>query len=192
MHHKSQDLEKKDIKSFISENIEEIKNNPNSISSINLTNNNNILSNNTPKRISKLTLLLEKNKEEIKEYDNLVKQEINNSNDFSGENDEFNNNLYEEEDINCTKIEKINFNVHIYFNFNNQESIYSIESSIFNENQYIYELIIDIINKFNCMKKQITFDNKKYNINLKGIDHDINEKQFIQNNYLLKPAKKKF
>ena len=40
MHHKSQDLEKKDIKSFFSENIEEIKNNPNSISSINLTNNN--------------------------------------------------------------------------------------------------------------------------------------------------------
>lgn len=42
------------------------------------------------------------------------------------------------------------------------------------------------------MKKQITFDNKKYNINLKGTDHDINEKQFIQNNYLLKPAKKNF
>lgn len=40
------------------------------------------------------------------------------------------------------------------------------------------------------MKKQITFDNKKYNINLKGIDHSVNEKQFIQNNYLLKPAKK--
>lgn len=42
------------------------------------------------------------------------------------------------------------------------------------------------------MKKQITFDNKKYYVNLKGIDHDINEKQFIQNNYLLKPAKKNF
>ena len=39
-HHKSQDIEKNEIKSFISTSFGDIKNNPNSNSSINLTNKN--------------------------------------------------------------------------------------------------------------------------------------------------------
>ena len=39
-HYKSQDIEKKEIKSFITTNFGDIKNNPNSYSSINLANKN--------------------------------------------------------------------------------------------------------------------------------------------------------
>jgi len=151
---------------------------------------------NKPRKISKLTLLLEKNQNEIKEYDDLVKNELNNSQDMSDEFDDFNNNFFKNDENYYNKeeniCEKINFIIYVYFNINNQEFIFPIESPIYNDNQFVYELIIDIINKFNSEKKEITLENKKYIINLKETDNDNSDNNFCQNNYALKPAKKSF
>ena len=140
--------------------------------------------------------MLEKNQNEIKEYDDLVKNELNNSQDMSDEFDDFNNNYYKDDENYNVKeenvCEKINFIIYLYFNINNQEFIFPIESLVYNDNQFVYELIIDIIHKFNSEKKEITLNNKKYIINLKETDNEDTDNNFCQNNYVLKPAKKKF
>ena len=89
-------------------------------------------------------------------------------------------------------VKKINFIIYLYFNINNQEFIFPIESLVYNDNQFVYELIIDIIHKFNSEKKEITLNNKKYIINLKETDNEDTDNNFCQNNYVLKPAKKNF
>ena len=151
---------------------------------------------NKPRKISKLTLLLEKNQNEIKEYEDLVKSELNNSQEMSDEFDNFNNNYYKDDENYYNKeeniFEKINFIIYFYFNINNQEFIFPTESPIYNDNQLVYELIADIINKFNSEKKVIILKNKKYIINLKETDNDNTDNNFCQNNYILKPAKKSF
>jgi hypothetical protein len=115
---------------------------------------------------------------------------------MSDEFDEFNNNYYKDDENYYNKeekiCEKINFIIYLYFNINNQEFIFPIESPIYNDNQYAYQLIVDIINKFNSEKKEITLKNKKYIINLKEADNDNTDNNFYQNNYILKPAKKSF
>jgi hypothetical protein len=115
---------------------------------------------------------------------------------MSDEFDEFNNNYYKDDENYYNKeeniCEKINFIIYLYFNINNQEFIFPIESPIYNDNQYAYQLIVDIINKFNSEKKEITLKNKKYIINLKETDNDNTDNNFYQNNYILKPAKKSF
>ena len=140
--------------------------------------------------------MLEKNQNEIKEYDDLVKNELNNSQDMSDEFDDFNNNYYKDDENYNVKeenvCEKINFIIYLYFNINNQEFIFPIESLVYNDNQFVYELIIDIIHKFNSEKKEITLNNKKYIINLKETDNEDTDNNFCQNNYVLKPAKKNF
>ena len=140
--------------------------------------------------------MLEKNQNEIKEYDDLVKNELNNSQDMSDELDDFNNNYYKDDENYNVKeenvCEKINFIIYLYFNINNQEFIFPIESLVYNDNQFVYELIIDIIHKFNSEKKEITLNNKKYIINLKETDNEDTDNNFCQNNYVLKPAKKNF
>ena len=140
--------------------------------------------------------MLEKNQNEIKEYDDLVKNELKNSQDMSDEFDDFNNNYYKDDENYNVKeenvCEKINFIIYLYFNINNQEFIFPIESLVYNDNQFVYELIIDIIHKFNSEKKEITLNNKKYIINLKETDNEDTDNNFCQNNYVLKPAKKNF
>ena len=115
---------------------------------------------------------------------------------MSDEFDDFNKNYYKEDENYYNKeeniCEKINFIIYLYFNINNQEFIFPIESPIYNDNQYAYQLIVDIINKFNSEKKEITLKNKKYIINLKETDNDNTDNNFCQNNYILKPAKKSF
>ena len=115
---------------------------------------------------------------------------------MSDEFDEFNNNYYKDDENYYNKeeniCEKINFIIYLYFNINNQEFIFPIESPIYNDKQFAYELIIDIIQKFNSEKKEITLNNKKYIINLKETDNDNTDNNFCQNNYILKPAKKSF
>ena len=115
---------------------------------------------------------------------------------MSDEFDEFNNNYYKDDENYYNKeeniCEKINFIIYLYFNINNQEFIFPIESPIYNDNQSAYQLIVDIINKFNSEKKEITLKNKKYIINLKETDNDNPDNNFYQNNYILKPAKKSF
>ena len=115
---------------------------------------------------------------------------------MSDEFDDFNNNYYKDEENYYDKkeniCEKINFIIYLYFNINNQEFIFPIESPIYNDNQFAYELIFDIIHKFNYEKKEITLNNKKYIINLKETFNDDTNNNFCQNNYVLKPAKKNF
>jgi hypothetical protein len=115
---------------------------------------------------------------------------------MSDEFDDFNNNYYKDDENYYNKeekiCEKINFIIYLYFNINNQEFIFPIESPIYNDNQYAYQLIVDIINKFNSEKKEITLKNIKYIINLKEADNDNTDNNFYQNNYILKPAKKSF
>ena len=119
-------------------------------------------------------------------------KEMNNSNEFSDENNEFNFNNLEYIQQNQKSIEKIMFNVHFYFKINDEEYLFRIESSPLNENQYVYELIINIVNIFNSVNKEINLNNKKYYIYLKKIDDDVNEDNLYKYNYILKPAKKNF
>ena len=51
--------------------------------------------------------MLEKNQNEIKEYDDLVKNELNNSQDMSDEFDDYNNNYYKDDENYNVKEENV-------------------------------------------------------------------------------------
>lgn len=128
----------------------------------------------SPKR-SKLSNIIENDiNEEIKEYDRIIKEEIN-SNKESNNEDKLNN-LFK-------------FTVYFYFKINEKnEYIFPIESDYFDTNtQHIYELIYNIIQKINSEKIIINFNNNDFIISLKESE----EKNFYINNYELRPSKKK-
>lgn len=126
----------------------------------------------------------------MKNSDNNMK-EMNNIYDLMDDNNEYsyNNEEYFEDQKN---IKKITFIVHFYFNINEKEFLFQVESSILKENQYVYELIIDVVNKFNILNKEIILNNKRYYISLKSIDNLGNEDNLYKYNYILKPAKKNY
>ena len=119
-------------------------------------------------------------------------KEMDNIYGFEDDNNEFSNNSEEYLEKNQKNIEKITFIVHFYFNINDEEFLFQVESSILSENQYVYELIIDVVKKFNSLNKEININNKTYCITLKSIDDCENENNLYKYNYILKPAKKNY
>ena len=79
----------------------------------------------------------------------------------------------------------------IYFSFNlkNKDFIFQIKSDFFNKNdQYIYELIKNIVQKINEKNIIINSNNKNYILSLKDCDNfeEDNNKNFYIKNYEIK------
>ena len=143
---------------------------------------------------------MEKIKNEIKEYDEFVKNEIDENDlyrelEYDYESDDefdcdekkqynqFNN--YE----NYYNINIINFKVYFYFEINNYKYVFSIESDDFNiEKNYIYELLKNIVKIINNKNITIKYHNNNYLVSLKDIED--NDKEFYIKNYELKSCKK--
>ena len=131
--------------------------------------------------------MAEERKLEIKEYDKLVKEEIDEENLY----EEFSE---EKNDISVTNISYVEkkFTIYFYFILNKKkEFVFPIESDCFNINiQYGYELIENIINKINNESIIIDFNSKKYIIFLKDCKNEYLKKDFYTNNYELRLFKK--
>ena len=96
---------------------------------------------------------------DIKEYDKLMKEEFEEANLYEEfESDENNNINYNYENIIIKKYNFKKFTINFYFKLNeNKDFIFPIESDLFNiDNQYVYELIENIIKKIN--DKSITIN----------------------------------
>ena len=142
---------------------------------------------------------MEKIQQEIKEYDEFVKNEIEEDEDIYDELDEefdcseidfhVKKQYYSNSD--CNFINFKSFKVYFYFEINKDcNFIFPIESDKFNiEKQYIYELLKNIVKLINNKNIIINHNNIKYNISLK--DCEDNNDDFYIENYELKPCKKK-
>ena len=150
------------------------------------------------RRLSKISIQMEKIQQEIKEYDEFIKNEIEEDEDIYDELDEefdcseidfhIKKQYYNNSD--CNFINFKSFKVYFYFEINKDcNFIFPIESDIFNaEKQYIYELLKNIVKLINNKNIVINNNNIKYNISLK--DCEDNNDDFYINNYELKPCKK--
>ena len=142
---------------------------------------------------------MEKIQQEIKEYDEFVKNEIEEDEDIYDELDEefdcseidFHVKKQYYNNSNCNFINFKSFKVYFYFEINKDcNFIFPIESDKFNiEKQYIYELLKNIVKLINNKNIIINHNNIKYNISLK--DCEDNNDDFYIENYELKACKKK-
>ena len=134
---------------------------------------------------------MEKIRNEKKDYDELIKNEITEDYIEFSDNDEFDYNKKEKYYIsnnNETNLKK--FKVFLYFEINgNNKYVFPIETDFFNiEKQHIYELLKNIVKKINNKNIIINYKNINYMISLK--DCEDNDKNFYIKNYELKPCKK--
>lgn len=137
---------------------------------------------------------MEELQKEIKEYDEIVKEELDEEDNYS---DEFNDSDNDNDNINLGTInfsKKNNmkkFNVYFYFNLNKEKEYnFYIESDLLNINiQYGYDLIKNIIKKINNESIVINNDSKSYTIFLKDCENEGNN--FYINNFELREYKKK-
>ena len=142
---------------------------------------------------------MEKIQQEIKEYEEFVKNEIEEDEDIYDELDEeFDCNEIDFhvrkpycKNSDCNFINFKSFKVYFYFEINkNCNFICPIESDKFNvEKQHIYELLKNIVKLINNKNIIISHNNIKYTISLK--DCDDNNDDFYIKNYEIKPCKKK-
>lgn len=142
---------------------------------------------------------MEKIQQEIKEYEEFVKNEIEEDEDIYDELDEeFDCNEIDFhvrkpycKNSDCNFINFKSFKVYFYFEINkNCNFIFPIESDKFNvEKQHIYELLKNIVKLINNKNIIISHNNIKYTISLK--DCDDNNDDFYIKNYEIKPCKKK-
>lgn len=150
-----------------------------------------------PRKKSKISIQMEKLENEIKEYDEMVKKELSEEDNLSVlDNCEFED---EEENIKDTSDNLNNFGnnkykkfiVYFYCEFDETAKyVFPIESETFNiENQYIYELIGNIVKIINNKRLIINYNSINYLISLKDCEDD--DFNFYINNYELKPCKKK-
>ena len=80
-----------------------------------------------------------------------------------------------------------------YFKIKNKDFIFQIKSDFFNLNdQYVYELLQNIVKKINEKNIIIIYDNNKYIISLKDCEENKegNNKNFYIKNYEFKPCNK--
>jgi len=84
------------------------------------------------------------------------------------------------------------FKVYFYFNLNEKnEYIFPFESDLLNiDNQYVYNLIQNIIKKINNESIIINYDSKDYILSVKENEND-DKKKFYINNFELRICKKK-
>ena len=144
------------------------------------------------KRKSKISMQFEELTKDIKEYDKFVKEDFEEEYLYQEFESEENNNINYNQNI---IIKKNNFQKFIiYFNFKlneNKEFIFPIESDLFNiDNQYVDELIENIINKINNKSITINYNSKEYIISLKNYENN-NKKEFLIQNYELRFCNKK-
>jgi hypothetical protein len=126
-------------------------------------------------------------------------EEIENKRKESGEfNQELNDNMeLEEYDKKLSENSKIyeknenkfvKFDVFFYFTLKNKEFVFQIKTDFFNKNeQYIYELIKNIVKKINEKNIVINYNNANYIVSLKDCDdYEDNDKRFYMDNYEIK------
>jgi len=150
------------------------------------------------RRKSKISLQMEelKNKMNGKEeeeslqeddLDELLDDELNELNEL---NELKYSNLVENQN-NANKLNK--YNIYFYLNINKDNIfIFPIQSDFFNVNeQYIHDLIKNIVKKINDKKFNIKYNSTDYIISLRDIDDDEDNMDFYTKNYELKACKKK-
>ena len=140
---------------------------------------------------------MEKMEKEIKEYDELVKNEINEEDNLSisdnSDNYEFdynkdnNNNITSNIEIDTFK----KFKVYFYLEYDKDfKYVFPIESESFNiEKQYVYELIKNIVKIINNNNYIINYKSTNYVVSLKDCENS--DYNFYINNYEIRPCKKK-
>ena len=130
---------------------------------------------------------------EIKEYDKLMKEEFEEENLYEEFELEENKNIINyNPDIIIKKNNFKKFIINFYFKLNeNKEFTFPIESDIFDiDNQYVYELIENIIKKINNQSISINNNSNEYIISLKNYENN-NKKEFLTQNYELRLCNKK-
>ena len=132
---------------------------------------------------------LENKLKEKEEYLEELNSEII-SDEFENELNDITKNL----GIADKKVEKYRkFDVFFYFKIKNKDFIVQIKSDFFNLNdQYVYELLQNIVKKINEKNIIIIYDNNKYIISLKDCEENKegNNKDFYIKNYEFKPCNK--
>ncbi len=132
---------------------------------------------------------LENKLKEKEEYLEELNSEII-SDEFENELNDITKNL----GIANKKVEKYRkFDVFFYFKIKNKDFIVQIKSDFFNLNdQYVYELLQNIVKKINEKNIIIIYDNNKYIISLKDCEENKegNNKDFYIKNYEFKPCNK--
>ncbi len=138
---------------------------------------------------------MEKMEKEIKEYDEFVKNEINEEDNLSISDDSDNYEFdYNKDNNNITKNIEINnfkkFKVYFYLEYNKDfKYIFPIESESFDiEKQYVYELIKNIVKIINNNNFIINYKSTNYVVSLKDCENS--DYNFYINNYELRPCKK--
>lgn len=130
-----------------------------------------------------------KNKSEDDDYFKELNEEY--KFDEFEDGDEYNFNLKNENLVKNDEDSHVKYNTYFYFKLNkDKEFIFPIQSDVFNKNkQFTFELIKNIIKKINEKNIVIDYNNIDYIVSLKDAeDEDI---EFYENNYELKPCKKK-
>lgn len=85
----------------------------------------------------------------------------------------------------------IQYDAFFYFTLKGKEFLFQIKTDLFNSNeQYINELIKNIVKKINEQKCVINYNDTEYIVSLRDCD-DENDKDFYIKNYGIKPCKKK-
>lgn len=135
------------------------------------------------KNRNKFSALVESNSE-IQEYDSIMRQEAREG-IFDDQEEKFNcdflddldimkeeNDIDENYETEELKEEGVSFIVFFYFKYNDfKEFIFKLESSNFDlDNQYVLDLMENIIEKINKSKLKISMDSKDYYIFLKETD----------------------
>lgn len=128
----------------------------------------------------------------MKEYEEILSDEFDEDNysDEENKNEHFNiNNINSNNFINIYK----KFEVYFYIELNNTEHfIFPIESDLLNvNNQYISDLIKNIVKKINENSFIIKYNSTEFNLSLKENENDNEDNTFYINNYEVRLCKKK-
>ena len=147
---------------------------------------------------SKISIQFEEYENHKKEYDNLIKEELEEENDLIEINSEDFDNINESnnkdnKDNNCFNNIK-QFEIYFFLKLNNDiEYVFPVQSDYLNiKEKYGFDLIKNIIKKINDQNIVVENNSVKYIVSLKDNDfEDEDNKDFYTKNYELKQCKKK-
>ena len=147
---------------------------------------------------SKISIQFEEYENHKKEYDNLIKEELEEENDLIEINSEDFDNINESnnkdnKDNNCFNNIK-QFEIYFFLKLNNDiEYVFPIQSDYLNiKEKYGFDLIKNIIKKINDQNIVVENNSVKYIVSLKDNDfEDEDNKDFYTKNYELKQCTKK-
>ena len=136
------------------------------------------------KRRSKISIQIEEIETKRKESGEF-NQELNDNMELEEYDKKLNENsrIYENNENKFAK-----FDVFFFFTIKNKEFVFQIKTDFFNKNeQYIYELIKNIVKKINEKNIVINYNNANYIVSLKDCDDfEDNDKKFYMENYEIK------